>query len=86
MPRSTSHSVALIAARYELVRKLRADTETIDWEAFDTALDRRVVVQLLLLQDPLAIERFWHEQSGEWTHIRGSDGRAGWVLTVTLAP
>src|SRR5712691_13147420 len=59
MPRSTSRSVALIAARYELVRELRADTETIDWEAFDTALDRRVVVQLLLLQDPLAIERFW---------------------------
>ena len=26
------------------------------------------------------------EQSGEWTHIRGSDGREGWVLTVTLAP
>ncbi len=26
------------------------------------------------------------EQSGEWTRIRGSDGREGWVLTVTLAP
>jgi hypothetical protein len=26
------------------------------------------------------------EQSGEWTHIRGGDGREGWVLTVTLAP
>jgi len=26
------------------------------------------------------------ETSGEWTHIRGSDGREGWVLTVTLAP
>jgi hypothetical protein len=24
------------------------------------------------------------EQSGEWTRIRGSDGREGWVLTVTL--
>jgi hypothetical protein len=26
------------------------------------------------------------EESGEWTLIRGSDGREGWVLTVTLAP
>jgi hypothetical protein len=26
------------------------------------------------------------EQSGAWTHIRGSDGREGWVLSVTLAP
>ncbi len=62
MPQSTSHSVALIAARYELVRELRLDGETIDWEAFDTSLERRVVVQLLrpeLVHDPLAGERFW---------------------------
>lgn len=26
------------------------------------------------------------EQQGEWTHIRGADGRDGWVLTVTLGP
>jgi SH3-like domain-containing protein len=26
------------------------------------------------------------ERSGEWTRIRGSDGREGWVLSVTLAP
>jgi hypothetical protein len=26
------------------------------------------------------------EQQGEWTHIRGNDGREGWVLTVTLVP
>jgi hypothetical protein len=24
------------------------------------------------------------ETSGEWTHIRGDDGREGWVLSVTL--
>jgi hypothetical protein len=24
------------------------------------------------------------EQAGAWTHIRGDDGREGWVLTVTL--
>src|SRR5713101_113048 len=65
MPRSTSPSrpsVALVAARYELVRELRVDSETVDWEAFDTALDRRVVVQLLrpeLAHDTTATERFW---------------------------
>jgi Bacterial SH3 domain len=26
------------------------------------------------------------EQQGTWTHIRGRDGREGWVLSVTLAP
>ena len=26
------------------------------------------------------------ETSGEWTHIRGADGREGWVLSVTLGP
>jgi hypothetical protein len=26
------------------------------------------------------------EKQGEWTRIRGSDGREGWVLSVTLAP
>jgi SH3-like domain-containing protein len=26
------------------------------------------------------------ESSGGWTRIRGSDGREGWVLSVTLAP
>ena len=64
MPRSTSHSVALVAARYELVRELRVSDETIEWEAFDTALERRVVMQLLrpeLARDALAAERFWQE-------------------------
>jgi hypothetical protein len=26
------------------------------------------------------------ERSGPWTHIRGDDGRDGWILTVTLTP
>jgi SH3-like domain-containing protein len=26
------------------------------------------------------------ESNGQWTRIQGSDGRQGWVLTVTLAP
>lgn len=41
---------------------MRVDSETVDWEAFDTALDRRVVVQLLrpeLAHDTPATERFW---------------------------
>jgi hypothetical protein len=41
---------------------LRVDSETVDWEAFDTALDRRVVVQLLrpdLAHDAGATQRFW---------------------------
>jgi hypothetical protein len=26
------------------------------------------------------------ERQGEWTHIRGDDGREGWVLSVTVPP
>jgi hypothetical protein len=26
------------------------------------------------------------DQSGQWAHIRGDDGREGWVLAVTLVP
>jgi hypothetical protein len=65
MPRSrrpSNPSVALVAARYELVRELSVDSETVDWEAIDTALDRTVVVQLLrpeLVHDTVATERFW---------------------------
>jgi hypothetical protein len=64
MPRSPSQRVALVALRYELVRELRVDSQTIDWEAFDTALERQVVVQLLrpeLAQDPTATEQFWQD-------------------------
>jgi hypothetical protein len=62
MPRGLSPNAALVAARYALVGELRGDAETLDWEGFDTALDRRVVVQLLrpeLAHDSLATERFW---------------------------
>src|SRR2546423_1063741 len=76
MPRSTSSSrssVALVAARYELVRELRVDGDTVDWEAFDTALDRRVVVQLLrpeLAHDTPGTEGFGKVARG------GAGGRA----------
>jgi hypothetical protein len=62
MPRHPSPGVALVAARYELVRELRVDGQTVEWAAVDTALDRPVVVQLLrpeLARDRLASERFW---------------------------
>ena len=64
MPREAGRArtgVALIATRYELVRELRVDAESVFWEAFDAALDRPVVIQLLrpdLAGDPAATERF----------------------------
>jgi hypothetical protein len=69
MSRSTSPSssgLALVAARYELVRELRVDAETVDWEAVDTTLDRPVLVRLLrveLVNDPAARDRFWQQAS-----------------------
>src|SRR6267378_6489896 len=62
MPRTTGQSVALVAARYELVRELHVSGDTVEWEAFDTALERRVLMQLLrpdLAHDTAATERFW---------------------------
>src|SRR5579859_1331910 len=63
MPRSIGHGVvALVAARYELVREVRVGAETVEWEAFDAALERPVRVQLLrpeLADDAAAVERFW---------------------------
>jgi hypothetical protein len=52
----------LVAARYELIHELRVGSETVEWQAFDTVLDRPVVVQLLrpeLAHDTVATERFW---------------------------
>jgi hypothetical protein len=56
--------VALVAARYELVRELRVDRDTVEWEAFDSALERQVLVQLLrpeLAHEAAATERFWQQ-------------------------
>jgi len=65
MPRNTTPSVvALVAARYELVRELRVDRDTVEWEAFDSALERQVLVQLLrpeLAHEAAATERFWQQ-------------------------
>ena len=64
MPRQAGQprfAVALIATRYELIRELRTDGETVSWEAFDSALDRPVLLQLIrpeLASNPEARLRF----------------------------
>jgi SH3-like domain-containing protein len=95
-----SHAIALIGGRYELLRERVREGESVRWEAFDTRLDRAVVIDgrgVALRSSPggdrlpgkgydegATVTAF--ERSGEWTHIRGGDGREGWVLSVTLAP
>jgi hypothetical protein len=98
MPRSTIPNLALIAARYELVRELRGHRETVDWEAFDTALERAVVVQLLrpeLATDAPATERFWQAARaaaretapvGERVLDGGTDAESGQLFVVREWP
>ena len=93
-----SSSVALIAKRYELARELRVGDDTVEWEAFDTALERVVVVQLLrpdLAHDPAAAERFWaHARSvarstpavGERVLDAGADPETGQAFVVREWP
>jgi hypothetical protein len=93
-----SSSVALIAKRYELARELRVGDDTVDWEAFDTALERVVVVQLLrpdLAHDAAAAERFWaHARSvarstpavGERVLDAGADPETGQAFIVREWP
>jgi hypothetical protein len=59
-----SQSVALIAGRYELVRECGSTADTVRWEAFDSALERRVVLDFPrhdVANDPAAVERFWEQ-------------------------
>src|SRR5260370_38699195 len=64
MSRRTSpsnSSAAVVAERYALVRELGVDGDTIQWEAFDRALDRAVLIQLLrpeLAHDSASTDRF----------------------------
>ena len=93
-----SSSVALIAKRYELARELRVGDDTVDWEAFDTALERVVVVELLrpdLAHDSAAAERFWaHARSvarsspavGQRVLDAGADPETGQVFVVREWP
>jgi hypothetical protein len=90
--------VALIAGRYELARELHLGDDTIDWEAFDTELERVVVVQLLrpdLAHDQAAAERFWAQarsvaQSpaavGERVLDAGADSETGQAFVVREWP
>jgi hypothetical protein len=90
--------VALIAGRYELARELRVGDDTVDWEGFDTQLERVVVVQLLrpdLAHDAAAAERFWaHARSvarspavvGERVLDAGADPETGQAFVVREWP
>lgn len=54
--------VALMAGRYELVRELDAVNDVRRWEAFDTALQRPVLLEFLpheAMDDPDVVDRFW---------------------------
>jgi hypothetical protein len=54
--------VALMAGRYELVRELDARSDVRRWEAFDTALQRPVLLEFLpheAMNDPDVVDRFW---------------------------
>jgi hypothetical protein len=94
-PRS---SVALIATRYELMRELRVGTDTVDWEAFDSALERPVVIQLLrpdLAEDGRVAERFWAQARsmakatpavGERVLDAGADRESGQAFVVREWP
>jgi hypothetical protein len=60
----SSQSVALIAGRYELLRESAGNADTVRWEAFDSALERRVLLDFPrhdLVGDPAAVERFWEQ-------------------------
>jgi hypothetical protein len=90
----TRQSVALIAGRYELVRELGRSGDVLHWEAFDSALHRRVLLEFLpqeLVDDPAAVERFWQSArssarastaTGERVLDAGTDVETGRIFVV----
>jgi len=58
--------------------------DTLSFTSPETARQVRSLVERLPADEGATVQAL--EQSGEWTRIRGSDGREGWVLNVTLAP
>ncbi|MBV9545754.1 MAG: hypothetical protein JOY61_15385 [Chloroflexi bacterium] len=92
------HGVALIAGRYELLGELRKSESDVEWEAFDSALQRRVVLHLLpqeLTDDAAAVERFWqtarsaarsNEASGQRILDGGTDPESGRAFVVREWP
>ena len=78
MPRRPGPPTALIAARYELLRELRVDSEAVDWEGFDTRLERAVIVRLLrpdLADDAGASDRFWRAVRADALQTHDPDRR-----------
>jgi hypothetical protein len=83
-----------MAGRYELVRELDARGEVRRWEAFDTALQRRVLLEFLphdLVDDAIVVERFWRAarssartstQVGERVMDAGTDRETGRAFVV----
>jgi SH3-like domain-containing protein len=101
MPEPIHHSgnaVALIAGRYELVREVGTHADVLDWEGFDSALQRRVLVQLVrpeLAADAGVAERFWQaarsaarssKQTGKRILDGGTDPQTGRAFVVREWP
>jgi hypothetical protein len=90
--------VALIAGRYELVRSRSSLEEVQEWEGFDSALERRVLVLFLrqdLAQDEAALERFWASArararggaaTGERVLDAGTDAETGCAFLIREWP
>src|SRR6478609_7261395 len=90
--------VGLMAGRYELVRELNANGDLRRWEAQDTSLQRRVVLEFLphdLADNDVAVDRFWRAARssartstsvGERVLDAGSDVETGRVFVVREWP
>lgn len=89
----SAHGVALIAARYELIREVRSTDATLQWEAFDLALERRVIVEFPSGAD--AEKGFWQQAraaarantvAGERVLDAGTDPETGRIFIVREWP
>ncbi len=90
----STHGVALIAGRYELIRELGGTEQTLQWEAFDCELERGVLVEFPrqeLADFPKGVERFWQQArasarastvAGDRVLNAGTDPETGRVFIV----
>jgi hypothetical protein len=82
----SSQTVAVIAGRYELLRERAASDDMLHWEAFDSALDRRVLLEFPredVAHDRAAEERFWQQARAS---ARTSTVAGGRVLDAGTDP
>lgn len=101
MPKPTSRTrdvVALIGGRYELLRERGRFEGAQEWEGFDSALERRVVVRFLRQDaalDSAVLERFWeaarasartHAATGERVLDAGTDSETGCAFLICEWP